>query len=145
MYTYKKRYINFSSAVTGDKFRDRVTANCKTSNIVYLIGCQKSTKEYVGETENPLHLRINGHRSDYYPQLSDKSVVEHFNTIGHSFDDMTLGSLNNYMWPTQFDNNNERVVGFTLFGRWPQTASTWTHREMVHQPWLRLSRRDLNE
>ena len=89
MCAYKNRR-KFSSAVTGEKFRARVTANCKTSNIVYLIECRKCKKQYVGETENPLHLRINGHRSDYYCQLSDKPVAEHFNITGHSFDDMTV-------------------------------------------------------
>ena len=33
---------------------------------------------YVGETENPLHLRMNGHRYDYYRKLPDKPVAEHF-------------------------------------------------------------------
>ena len=85
-----KTGINFNSAVTGEKFRARVTANCKTSNIVYLIECRKCKKQYVGETENPLHLRVNGHRSDYHRRLSDKPVAEHFHSTGHSFDDMTI-------------------------------------------------------
>ena len=85
-----KTGITFKSAVTGENFRAQVTANCKTSNIVYLIECRKCNKQYVGETENPLHLRMNGHRSDYYRKLSDKPVAEHFNTIGHTFDDLTV-------------------------------------------------------
>ena len=33
---------------------------------------------------------MNGHRSDYYSKLSDKPVAEHFNMIGHSFEDLTV-------------------------------------------------------
>ena len=81
----------FCSTVAKDTFRARVTATCKTSNVIYLIECSKCHKQYVGETENPLHLRINGHRCDYYRRLSDKEVAVHFNTSGHTFDNaMTM-------------------------------------------------------
>ena len=80
----------FESAMTGEKFRAHVTTNCKTKNIVYLIECRKCKKQYIGETENPLQLRMNGHRSDYYRKLPDKPVAEHFNTTGHSFEDLTV-------------------------------------------------------
>ena len=33
---------------------------------------------------------MNGHWSDYYRKLSDKPVTEHFNTTGHSFEDLTV-------------------------------------------------------
>ena len=56
--------------------------HCKTSNIIYLIEGQKCKKQYVGEMENALHLRLNGHRSDYYGQLADKPVAVHFKFNG---------------------------------------------------------------
>ena len=71
-------------------FGKKVTANCKTSNLIYLIECHKRNKQYVGEAKNPLHLRMNGHRSDCYQKLSDKPAAEHFNTIGHTFEHLTL-------------------------------------------------------
>ena len=42
----------------------------KTRNLVYLIQCGKCGLQYmyVGETENPLHIRMNGHRSDINTQ-----------------------------------------------------------------------------
>ena len=47
--------------------------------------------QYVGETENPLHLRMNGHRSDYYRRLPDKPVAKHFySTPGHTFEDVSV-------------------------------------------------------
>ena len=53
--------------------------------MIYLIECRKCGKQYVGEKENPLHLRMNGHRSE----LSDKPVAVDCNSIGHTFEDLT--------------------------------------------------------
>ena len=69
---------DFTGAANGDKFSARVSATCKTSTIIYLTQCCKCKMQYVGETENPLHLRTNGHRSDYYRRLPDKPIARHF-------------------------------------------------------------------
>ena len=58
--------------------------------MVYLIECARCQKQYVGETENPLHLRMNSHQSDYYRKLPDKPVAVHFNIMGHTFEDLTI-------------------------------------------------------
>ena len=88
--THIKTGIRFSSASTGEIFWAQATADCKTRNLIYLIESQKCNKQYVGETKNPLHLRLNGHRSDYYRRLPDKLVEMHFNGPGHTFDDLTI-------------------------------------------------------
>ena len=80
----------FGSTTTGEMFYTHVNATCKTVNVVYLIECSRCRTQYVGETENALHLRMNGHCSDYYRKSPDKPVVVHFNTQGHSFDDMKV-------------------------------------------------------
>ena len=85
-----KTGTRFSSATTGETFHARVTANCKSKNVVYLIQCNKCSKQYVGETENALHLRMNGHRSDYNRKLPDKPVAVHFNSVGRTFDDLSV-------------------------------------------------------
>ena len=85
-----KTGTRFDSATTGETFHVRATANCKTRNVVYLIECRICNKQYVGETENALHLRMNGHRSDYNRKLSDKPVARHFNSVGHTFDDLSV-------------------------------------------------------
>ena len=82
--------INFVSTVTGERFRANVDTTCKTSNVVYLIECLRCRKQYVGETENPLHLRMNGQGSDYYRKLPDKPVAVHFNTTIYTFEDLTV-------------------------------------------------------
>ena len=80
----------FESATMEEKFEAHVTTNCKSKNIVYLTECRKCKKQYIGETENLLHLWMNGHRSDYYQKLPSKPVTEHFNTTGHFFEDLTV-------------------------------------------------------
>ena len=84
---------DFTSAATGDKFSARVSAICKTSNIIYLIQCRKCKMQYVGETENPLHLRMNEHRSDYYRRLpATNPSLNIFSThpASHTFKDATV-------------------------------------------------------
>ena len=82
---------DFTSPATGHKFSARLSANYKTSNIIYLMQCHKCKMQYVGETENPLHSRMNGQRSDYYCRLPDKPVAKHFfNTPGYAFEDVTV-------------------------------------------------------
>ena len=48
--------------------------------------------QYIGETEKPLYIRMNGHRSHYIlgHRLPDKPVAELFNAPGHTFDDLTV-------------------------------------------------------
>ena len=52
------------STTTGICYHTRATATCKSNNIIYLIECRQCHKQYVGETWNPLHICLNGHRND---------------------------------------------------------------------------------
>ena len=79
----------FCSSTIKESFYARTLATCKTSNVIHLIECKKCQKLYVRETENSLHLRMNGYRSDYYCRLPNKPVAVHFNTPGHTFDDVS--------------------------------------------------------
>ena len=76
----------FQSTTNGRSFRVRTSATCKTKNLVYLIQCKQCKKQYVGETQNPLHTRLNGHRSDINTKKVDKPVAAHFNLPGHSIE-----------------------------------------------------------
>ena len=58
------RKDSFTSHSIGIKHRTRFSFTCKTKNLVYLIQCSNCGLQYVGETKNPLHIRMNGHRSD---------------------------------------------------------------------------------
>ena len=58
--------------------------------MVYVIECIKCNKQYVGETENALHIRMNGHRSDIKHRRLEKPVAAHFNSEGHSLQDLSI-------------------------------------------------------
>ena len=44
----------------------------------------------MGGTENPVHLRMNDYRSDYYRRLPHKPVAVHFNSPDHTFDNVSV-------------------------------------------------------
>ena len=83
----------FRSATTNQAFNVRATATCKTRNVIYLIDCRKCRKQYVGETQNPLHIRLNGHHNDIAHKRTEKPVASHFNSPGHSLDDLRIAVL----------------------------------------------------
>ena len=58
--------------------------------MVYMISCNKCNMQYVGETENALHIRMNGHRSDITTKKLDKPVAAHFNQPDHSLEDLRV-------------------------------------------------------
>ena len=46
--------------------------------------CRRCGLQYVGDTDQPLHLRVNGHQYDISHQKTDESpVAEHFNNGTH--------------------------------------------------------------
>ena len=59
---------------------------------MYLIECKKCSnyKQYVGETENALHICLNGHRSVIRHNRAEKPVGAHFNLPEHSIEDLTI-------------------------------------------------------
>ena len=85
-----KTVDKFNSSVTGKTYRVKATANCKTSNVVYVIECKKCKKQYVGETENALHIHMNGHCSDIKRRHLEKPVAKHCNSTGHSLEDLSV-------------------------------------------------------
>ena len=50
----------------------RYNFTCKTKDV---------DMQYVGETENALHIRMNGHRSDITTKKLEKPVAESFRTL----------------------------------------------------------------
>ena len=52
--------------------------------------CNLCHVQYVGETQNPLHIRLNGHRSDIRHRHVDKLVAAHFNSSGHSLTNLSI-------------------------------------------------------
>ena len=76
----------FESYVTKDKFilmKDGIFS-CKSTFLIYLITCGDCGIQYVGQTIQFLHIRLNGHRSSTKNSLNTY-VYQHFNSHGHDF------------------------------------------------------------
>ena len=69
----------FKSHATGREHKIRAHITC---------GAQ-----YVGETENPLHIRMNGHRSDIRTNKTEKPLAAHFCQPDHSIDDLEVRGI----------------------------------------------------
>ena len=81
----------FVSNVTGKQFiLPKGSFNCKSTNIIYLITCSDCGIQYVGQTIQPLHIRLNAHRSCALHK-SSTFLYQHFNgTDHHNFDNATI-------------------------------------------------------
>ena len=79
----------FSSHTSGQLFKMKSRASCKSSNVIYFITCRSCSLQYVGKTSQPLHLRVNGHRFDITHKRTDESPVSnHLNNGSHTLADM---------------------------------------------------------
>jgi len=74
-------------------YRVRAAFTCKTRNVVYMIQCRKCGLQYVGKTENPLHIRMNGHQSGIRTKNLEKPVASHFNQPDHSLEDLEVMAI----------------------------------------------------
>ena len=98
-----KRTNTVTSNTTGRRYTIRNQFTCKAKNIVYMISCDMCNMQYVGETENALHIRMNGHRSDITTKKLDKPVAAHFNQPNHSYEDLRVIGIEKVK-----DRNNSR-------------------------------------
>ena len=69
------------------------SANCKTSNIVYCLTCNKCKEQYVGETEKSLGVRFGQHKGYVRNKKMEKATGYHFNQPGHSMSDMRISVM----------------------------------------------------
>ena len=93
----------FKSKNTGRKYDIKATLTCKSKNLVYLISCKRCGLQYIGETENALHIRMNGHRSDIRTKKLDKPVAAHFCQSDHSAEDLEVRGIEKI-----HENNTDR-------------------------------------
>ena len=73
------------------------------ANMAYVIECLKCNKKHyagetAGETENALHIRMNGLWSDIKQRRLDKPVANHFNPEGHSPEDLSIFVIEQIHW-----------------------------------------------
>ncbi len=66
---------------------------CYAANVIYAITCKKCKKQYVGETGRAFRTRIYEHYRKIKNKESGTFLVEHFNSVGHSVEDMEVTIL----------------------------------------------------
>ena len=81
-----KSTSTFKNRHNSKEYRIFHRVNCKDKRVIYLLECMKCDgKAYVGKSEPPMNLRMNGHRSD--AKKKDKLAVDtHFLQPGHNFE-----------------------------------------------------------
>ena len=90
----------FKDHKTGTLFNIRDSMTCETSNIVYLIYCNKCpTARYVGETMNSLKTRFYLHRN-HIKKNAGTHLTSHFNKPDHSLQDMRCHGIEIVRHPT---------------------------------------------
>lgn len=93
----------FKSETTGKVYPLRDRINCKDTNIIYLISCDKygcSKYQYVGETKNSMRKRGANHLSSVrckYPY----PVALHFNRPGHTIDNLKITPIEKIKTPLE--------------------------------------------
>ena len=99
-------YISKGSTVksTASKFKVDINtaATCQTSNVVYMIGCLKCDKQYIGETNKTINQRFQQHKGYVNNKKTDKATGAHFNLPGHSVSDMRISVVEKIYNPDNF-------------------------------------------
>ncbi len=82
----------FKSTTTRKCYKIRHAFSCSSSNVIYLITCNKCKKQYVGKTNKPLRERINHHRSSINMKQS-RYISVHFNFPDHNISNITVQAI----------------------------------------------------
>ena len=82
----------FKSFSTGRRFvlNYPVNFDCKSRNVIYLITCRSCGVQYVGQTKQELHCRLNGHRQSIKKNKLNTFLSNHFNSHNHSWEDVSI-------------------------------------------------------
>ena len=81
----------FTSHTTGLVYKMNFAASCKSSNIIYVKTWRRCGQQYVGETGQPLHHRVNNHRFNIaHSRTEESTLAEHFNSDEHALSDLTV-------------------------------------------------------
>ena len=66
------------------------SVDCSTTNVIYLLGCDKCPQQYIGETERMLRDRFLEHKGYANTNNQTKATGCHFNQKGHSVSNMKI-------------------------------------------------------
>ena len=95
----------FESHVTKIK---RTAFNCKSSFLIYLITCGECGIQYVGQTLQFLHIRLNGHRYSWMSNVNTY-IYQHFNDHGHDFTKIKVQIIN-ILDPNIYDKHDLNLL-----------------------------------
>ena len=102
---------SYTSKVTGKQYTIFCTVNCKSANVIYILECSVCGLQYVGDSKQPFHKRLNGHRSD----LTKKPflpVSQYSRRSDHSLEDFNRMKIliieQNCLWSGFQRENRER-------------------------------------
>ena len=111
----------FTSTQSTATFHIKHNMTCETSNIVYLLFCNKCPKSlYVGETKNTLKQRFYLHRSNI-KKNTGTLVTKHFNQTNHS-----LANLKCIAIEKQHSHTHTLRLHREAYGSKPLTPCTHT-------------------
>lgn len=99
-------------------YRIRHSMSCKSTNVIYLITCNKCKKQYVGNTSKQLNTRINHHRSNILNKRSTY-IAQHFNLPDHSLSDLRVKPIDKV---TETENSTKELLCLENF--WITTLRT---------------------
>ena len=87
-------YIKEGKVIRSSKFtwHIRSNVNCNTSNIIYMIQCNKDkcSQRYIGQSKRSLRQRISEHKGYITSNNQSQPTGEHFSKPGHNISNMTV-------------------------------------------------------
>ena len=96
--------------INGRKHFNKNGGSCRSENIIYTLRCKKCNKFYIGESQNRLHQRLNGHRDsvkkvrrglNLNEEYTDTGAAIHFAKDDHNFQrDLEAFILERGQWET---------------------------------------------
>ena len=102
---------SYTSKITGKQYKIICTINCKSANVIYILECSVCGLQYVGESKQPFHKRLNGHRSDL-TKRTFLPVSQHSRLSDHSLEDFNRMKIliieQNCLWSDFERENRER-------------------------------------
>ena len=87
-------FINKRKFISGKSIKWKLNKqmDCNTSNIVYIIECDKCNERYIGETKRKMKERLDEHRRDIRNETKN-AIGDHFNLPGHSEANINITSI----------------------------------------------------
>ena len=87
-----------------------VSANCQTTNCIYLLGCKRCPLQYIGESERSIKERFLEHKGYVTNNNLSKATGSHFNQKGHKIRELEITILEKIFNPEpQFRKQREKM------------------------------------